>query len=143
MTTTKLSTRLYSTSYRIVGILYLASGLWCAINPTLSASFLGINFQSEMGLAEFFSVYGGLQVGIGCAMILSSFYKPYLEGAVFFAAIVSTGLIGFRLIAVPLFSSDTSLLGMAVLEALIAVLLWRYWYLMRSQNMLLRSENFH
>ncbi|WP_231882933.1 hypothetical protein, partial [Oleiphilus sp. HI0132] len=90
MTTTKLSTRLYSTPYRIVGILYLASGLWCAINPTLSASFLGINFQSEMGLAEFFSVYGGLQVGIGCAMILSSFYKPYLEGAVFFAAIVST-----------------------------------------------------
>ncbi|KZY61796.1 hypothetical protein A3766_06770 [Oleiphilus sp. HI0132] len=93
-----------------------------------------------MGLAEFFSVYGGLQVGIGCAMILSSFYKPYLEGAVFFAAIVSTGLIGFRLIALPLFSSDTSLIGMAVLEALIAMLLWRYWYLMRAQNILLRSK---
>lgn len=134
MKISKPASRLYRVSYRVIGALYLVSGLWCAINPTLAANFLGMNFQSELGLAEFFSVYGGLQVGIACAMILSSLYKPYLEGTVFFAAILSTGLIAFRLVALQRYSLDISLVGMAILEASIAALLWRYWYLMCSHN---------
>jgi len=124
----------YCTFYRGIGILYLISGLWCAINPTLAANFLGMNFKSDLGLAEFFSVYGGLQVGIACAILLSSVYKPYIEGSVFFATILSTGLIGFRLIALQRFSADTSTIGMGILEGFIAMLLWRYWYLLWSQN---------
>ena len=44
--------------FRGVGILYLLSGLWCALKPELAAEFLGLHFSTSAGKAEFFSVYG-------------------------------------------------------------------------------------
>jgi hypothetical protein len=107
---------------KVVGILYLISGLWCAFKPELAASFLGFTL-SDVGLAEFISVYGGLQVGLGLAMMLSSVRPNYLEGALFFALITSLGLFVFRLIAISSVASGGGVYAMAVLEGLFVLVL--------------------
>ena len=108
---------------RLVGLLYLVSGTWCALIPVESAAFLGFSF-SNLGMVEFFSVYGGLQVGIGMAMVLSSLNESYLPGGLFFSVVLSCGLLMFRIIGMLQFGSNDALFGMLILEASIAVALF-------------------
>lgn len=116
---------------RIVGGLYLVSGLWCALNPELAAGFLGFTLLQN-GLTEFFSVYGGLQVGLAMAMILASFKPAYLAGGVFFAWVTSLGLLGFRIMGVLLYGADAGVYAMAALELAIVLLLT--WPLFKPQK---------
>lgn len=51
--------------YRLFGLLYLISGLWCVIQVGLASSFLGFQLVSPSGFVEFFSVYGGLGLNLG------------------------------------------------------------------------------
>lgn len=109
---------------RLVGGVYLLSGLWCAINPQLAAGFLGFNLLPH-GLTEFFSVYGGLQVGLALAMIFASFKREYLAGAIFFAWMTSLGLLAFRILAILIYGGNTGVYAMAALElAIVALLSW-------------------
>jgi hypothetical protein len=99
------------------------SGLWCAFQPELAASFLGFTLN-DIGLSEFVSVYGGLQVGLGMAMLLSCTKPDYLEGAVFFALITSLGLFIFRLIAISSIAANGGVYAMAILEGVIVLALF-------------------
>lgn len=108
---------------RLVGLLYLSSGVWCVLNPVESATFLGFSF-SNLGIAEFYSVYGGLQLGIGLAMILSSLNEHYFPGGLFFALVLSCGLLMFRVIAMLQFGSNEALMSMLILESIIVVMLF-------------------
>lgn len=112
---------------RVIGGLYLLSGGWCAFAPALAAGFLGFSFSNNTGLSEFFTVYGGLQVGLGAAMVLSSLVTRYIEAALYFSAIFSTGLLLFRVAGMFLFGFSGELAGMALLEAGIAIALWMTW----------------
>lgn len=123
---------------RIVGGLYLVSGLWCALNPELAAGFLGFTLLPN-GLTEFFSVYGGLQVGLAMAMILASTKPKYLAGGVFFAWVTSLGLLAFRIMGVLLYGGDAGIYAMAVLELGIVLLL--SWPLLQAQKA--SGENTH
>ena len=123
---------------RIVGGLYLVSGLWCALNPELAAGFLGFTLLPN-GLTEFFSVYGGLQVGLAMAMILASTKPEYLAGGVFFAWVTSLGLLAFRIMGVLLYGGDAGIYAMAVLELGIVLLL--SWPLLQAQKA--SGENTH
>jgi hypothetical protein len=107
---------------KIVGSLYLVSGLWCAFQPELAASFLGFTLNT-IGLSEFVSVYGGLQVGLGLAMLLSSTKSSYVEAAVFFALITSAGLFVFRIFAVSSIAANSGVYAMALLEGVIVLAL--------------------
>lgn len=115
------------TILRVVGALYLLSGGWCAFAPGLAAGFLGFSFTGNTGYAEFFAVYGGLQVGLGTAIVMCSFNRYYIEAALYFSAILSTGLLIFRLMGMLLYGFSPELAGMALLEALIALALWVGW----------------
>ena len=112
---------------RVVGFLYLLSGGWCAFAPELASGFLGFSLSNTTGLAEFFSVYGGLQVGLGLALILSSFVAEYIESALYFSWVFSTSLFLFRVISIGLYGVQPELMAMAILEALIAVVMWGSW----------------
>ncbi|WP_250658441.1 hypothetical protein [Alkalimarinus coralli] len=112
---------------RWIGSLYLLSGAWCTFQPALASNFLGLELINMIGKGEFFTVYGGLQVGLGLAMIISSFVKAYTEAALYFSAIFSTSLLSFRLIALYRFGASGELIVLAILEALIAVILWLGW----------------
>mgnify|MGYP000076614118 CR=1 FL=1 len=115
------------TILRVVGCLYLLSGGWCAYAPELAAVFLGFSFNGNTGYTEFFTVYGGLQVGLGAAIVMSSFVVRYIEAALYFAAIFSTSLILFRVIGIVLYGLNSELAAMALLEILIALMLWGGW----------------
>ena len=119
-------------SLRIVGIIYLASGLWCALKPELAASFLGFTL-SDVGLSEFFSVYGGLQVGLAMAMLMSSMKTEYLEAAIFYSLITSTGLFIFRLIAMLNIGSNEGVIAMAALEGVFVAVFAMQFYSVRKQ----------
>jgi len=119
-------------SLRIVGIIYLASGLWCALKPELAASFLGFTL-SDVGLSEFFSVYGGLQVGLAMAMLMSSMKTEYLEAAIFYSLVTSTGLFIFRLIAMLNIGSNEGVIAMAALEGVFVAVFAMQFYSVRKQ----------
>ena len=120
-------------SLRVVGALYLASGLWCSINPELAAGFLGFTL-SPVGLSEFFSVYGGLQVGLGLAMLVTSFNKDYIEASLFFALITSIGLLIFRLISLMSMVVNEGVYAMALLETIIVMALGVHYFKLRQFN---------
>lgn len=120
--------------YRLIGILYVVSGCWCAFQLDLAAGFLGFQFFSEAGRAEFFAVYGGLQVGLGLAFLLTSFKLVYLEASMYFSAIFSSLLALFRLVSLFVFGFIDSLVVMFVLEVLIASLLWFFWFKTKHLN---------
>ncbi len=112
---------------RLVGGLYLLSGGWCAFVPELAAGFLGFSFTANTGYAEFFAVYGGLQVGLGAAIVMCSLNRRYIEAALYFSAILSTGLLTFRLMGIVLYGISAALAGMALLEALIVLAFYAGW----------------
>ena len=114
-------------AFRSVGILYLLSGLWCAIQPELAANFLGFKFSHAAGKAEFFSVYGGLQFGIAVAILGSSIIPAYRLGASFFAFIFSLGFFVFRLLSLALIDQSSALIYMACLEGIIFITLLQIW----------------
>lgn len=112
---------------RVVGVLYLLSGLWCAWQPVAASGFLGFVLNSELAFSEFFSVYGGLQVGLGLAMLGASFRPAYIEAALYFAYVFSISLFLFRVVSAWLWGWNMALLGMLVLEAVLATLLCVSW----------------
>jgi len=107
---------------RSIGILYLLSGLWCALNPQVASDFLGY-MLTNVGLSEFFAVYGGLQVGLGVAMLIASIKTEYIEASLLFASITSLGLLVFRLIALVRFDASEGIVAMVILEAVIVIVL--------------------
>jgi len=114
-------------AFRCVGLLYLLSGMWCALRPQLAAEFLGFTLNSPLGLAEFFSVYGGLQCGIALAILITSFIPSYRIASSFFALIVSLGLFAFRSVSALLIDQSAPLLFMLCLEGGLVLLLLVVW----------------
>ena len=47
------------------GFIYLLLGIWCAVAPEKTAKGVGFELQPGQGQSEFFTVYGGLEVGLG------------------------------------------------------------------------------
>lgn len=109
-------------SLRLVGLLYLMSGTWCAFNPAESANFLGFSLV-DLGMAEFVSVYGGLQLGLGAAMVATSLKVEYLDGGLVFALITSLGLLIARFGSIMSIGANSAIYAMAILEFIIVVLL--------------------
>lgn len=120
--------------YRLFGCLYLVSGLWCAFQSELAAKFLGFELLTGLGRSEFLSVYGGLQLGIGAAMLVSSFKAEYLEASVYFSAIFSTFLAVFRMASFVIFGIIDEFIFMLVLEVLMGVTIWGIWFNLKKDK---------
>lgn len=119
----------------VVGTLYLISGGYCALNPEVSSSFLGYSFSSAAGQAEYFTVYGGLQVGVGLAMVLSGFIKSYIQPATFFVFVFSSVLALFRLASFFTVNVSSEMIAMAVLEISIVLVMGYAWHYHRTKQL--------
>ena len=119
--------------FRVFGVLYMVSGIWCSLQIDNASSFLGFDLVLPNGFSEFLSVYGGLQVGLGLAMLVTSFQGRYVEGSLYFSAIFSSCLALFRLISFCLYSVVSDFLIMLIIETIIAVGLWFAWYKIKRQ----------
>ena len=114
--------------YRLFGFLYLMSGLWCALQLDSASKFLGFQLVSPSGPVEFFSVYGGLQVGLGVAMLVSSFRPNYIEASLYFSAIFSTFLLLFRVLSFSIYGLISDFIVMFIIEIIIFSGLWWAWF---------------
>ena len=113
--------------FRAFGFLYLLSGLWCVFQLELVAGFVGFELLTDTGKSEFFSVYGGLQVGLGLAMLMTSLKSEYLEAGVYFSAIFSSFLALFRVSSFIVYGFIESFVFILILEIFIGAALWIIW----------------
>ncbi len=128
---------------RSVAGLYLLSGLWCLIRPELAASYVGYEASGGAAIAEFFTVYGGIQLGLGIAMLLGSLEKNFQEATLFFGFVISATLIAARLISFIVYPEALDHVGawaMAQLEALIAVTLGFAYFKAAHRQQVMRSS---
>lgn len=109
--------------YNAIAILYLFSGLWCALQPLKSMAYLGYQDVNSSTIAEFFTVYGGLQIGIAFAMLGVNWLPQYFAGTLFFATILSLCLIVMRVVSMLAYGWFSAGIAMGILELLIAVAL--------------------
>jgi len=91
-----------------VGAVYVLLGLWCAIQPERTSKTVGFTLQPGSGQSEFLTVYGGLEVGLGIALLWPLFRAEYLGFALLLCLLVHGCLVLFRTIGFVLFSGMQS-----------------------------------
>ncbi len=87
-----------------------------------SAAFLGFGLHTPLAKAEFFSVYGGLQFGLGLAMLVMALRDETRRAGLLFGLIFSSSLLVFRLISYLRFGGSEVLFMMILLEGVIVAL---------------------
>lgn len=120
--------------FRLCGVLYILSGIWCAFQFEVAARFLGLELLEGLGKSEFLSVYGGLQVGLGLSICLSSIQPRYIEGSIYYSAIFSSVLAAFRIVSFLIFGWQPDFALIMILEILIAGFLWCAWLNFKKYN---------
>jgi len=75
----------------IIGILYIALGVFCSLDPVKLGDAMGYRFKDN-GMIEFVVIYGGLEVGFGLAMLIATMNRILFPGVYFMTAIVSLAL---------------------------------------------------
>ena len=108
---------------RVIGALYIVSALWCIFRLDLSANSLGFGLLSPAAQVEYFSVYGGLQLGLGVAMIAASLQPKLLLGGLYFSLVFSWVLAISRGVGLVLYEPNTLMWILMVLELCIALAL--------------------
>ena len=116
------------TILRIIGGVYITSAVWCMLRLDVSAQALGFGFLQPAAQIEYFSVYGGLQLGLGVAMLAVSMQSQLILGGVFFSWVFSSVLAVCRLVALVLFDGNGMMLGLLLLEMAIAAGLYWAWF---------------
>jgi Domain of unknown function (DUF4345) len=84
------------------GIAYLVLGAWCAIDPHRTSEMIGFQLDGAKGLAEYFAVYGGLEVGMGTFFLASLLRRDLRSAAIFFGVCLYGGIVLFRGISLAL-----------------------------------------
>jgi hypothetical protein len=76
----------------IVGAIFAAYGIACALDPALPARLAGLTISNGDGFAEMGAMYGGLQVGVGLFCILAAL-QPALQRGALLLLLLSIGLL--------------------------------------------------
>lgn len=106
-----------------VGLLYGLSGMWCAIRPLLAAEYVGYSLTSPVGIGEFVSVYGGLQLGLAAAMLTLAGQATAIRHGLLFSAIFSSVLAFVRVVSLLIYGYSEAHIGFFILEAVLALVL--------------------
>ncbi|QDS99387.1 DUF4345 family protein [Adhaeretor mobilis] len=112
----------------VVGAVYLALGIWCTLDPAGTSANVGFQLMDGQGRSEFVTVYGGLEVGLGAAMILTGMSPQLRIGGLAFAAIVSVALVVFRVPTLFRYEVPTKIYLFVIAEIITAAWLsWQYF----------------
>lgn len=76
----------------IVGLIFAAYGIPCALDPTLPARLAGVSITNGDGFAELGAMYGGLQTGVGIFLAIAAF-RPRLQDAALLLLVLGIGLL--------------------------------------------------
>ena len=76
----------------IVGVIFAAYGIACALDPALPARLAGLSVANGDGFAELGAMYGGLQTGVGVFLVIAAF-RPRLQVAALLLLVLGIGLL--------------------------------------------------
>jgi hypothetical protein len=110
------------------GIFLLGIGIASLRSPHTVAESIGIILDAPMGLAEFMTVYGGLHIGLGIAMVLGALVGSFRRAALAFLAIAATSSAVVR--AYTIYSLEPELqlsLVLLAVEVVLALIGWIGW----------------
>lgn len=112
----------------INALIYVVFGLWCALRLDDTASNLGYTVLSDSGRAEYLTVYGGLQWGLGLMFAVFAL-KPELHrtgllvAMALYAPIVLHRAIGIMRFG-PVETLTKAVAGLEIAMLVAAVALW-------------------
>lgn len=114
-----------------VGITYLYLAIWCSLKPVETSQLVGFDLNPGSGQSEFLVVYGGLELGLACILLLPLIRPKQVESSLLTCLIVHACLVLFRSVSFFLYSDIQSMTyKLAVGEWIIflgaAVLMCRY-----------------
>ncbi|MEL7045369.1 MAG: DUF4345 family protein [Pseudomonadota bacterium] len=76
----------------IVGLIFIAYGMACAVDPGMPARVAGLEILTGDGYAEMGGMYGGVQLGVGLFLALAAF-RPLDQGAAVLLVAITMGLV--------------------------------------------------
>lgn len=76
----------------LVGLIFAAYGVACALDPMLAARLAGVEAVNGDGYAELGAMYGGLQTGLGLFLVLAAL-RPQLQSAALLLLVMGIGLL--------------------------------------------------
>lgn len=92
----------------VVGIAYLLLAGWCMLQPAKTSAAIGFELQSGSGQSEYFTVYGGLQLGLGLLFLLPLWHPEYLGFSLLACLLVHTSLAAVRAASLLMYSGISS-----------------------------------
>ncbi len=112
----------------VVGVSYLLLAGWCMWQPARTADSLGYDLRPGSGQSEYFTVYGGLQLGLGLVFLLPLLRPESLTFSLTACVIVHGSLIAVRAISLVVYSGVSGLTwGFAGLELVLFLLSLALW----------------
>ena len=120
----------------LIGALYIALGLWCAIRPEVASRKVGFDLLSGSGQSEFTVVYGGLEFALGLLFLSPLIRKDLTEPMLLACAVIHICLAFFRLVSFIRFQNIQSFTkSLTAIECLLAIsAIAIYWYSYRRGN---------
>lgn len=101
-------------------VLYILFCIWCLVAPEATSVSVGLIPQGEKGLAEYFAVYGGLELGIGLFFLIAALKPQYSNAGLLFASCMYFGIVAARSLSLVRNGSDIGL-GWALFSLEIAL----------------------
>ncbi len=80
----------------IVGLLYLALAIWCSLQPQITSDKVGFQLKGGSGLAEFVTVYGGLEFGMALMFLLPWLRPDWTTPLLVACVLIHGSLVLFR-----------------------------------------------
>lgn len=92
----------------ITGVLYLALGIFCAVLPGKASETVHLTREGAGGNSEFFTVYGGLEFGMGLIFLLPVIFPNDLRAGLWSCLLIHASLVAFRTISLMLYAGAFS-----------------------------------
>jgi hypothetical protein len=93
---------------RVSAALFLLLGLSFLFMPEFMASKVGMELTSTTAKTEVRATYGGLEIGLACFLLLSSFHRDTLRAAIVALICCVSGYISGRIIGIAMDGSPTA-----------------------------------
>ncbi|MEZ6046182.1 MAG: DUF4345 family protein [Planctomycetaceae bacterium] len=113
----------------VVGLLYVVLGVWCAVAPTKTSKYVGFQLAPGGGQSEFFTVYGGLELGLGLAFLIPLFRTETTGTMLLVSLLLHASLVLFRSLSFMLYTDiPSSTYGLAVVEWILLLGSLGFWW---------------
>lgn len=89
----------------VVALLYIGLGVWCSVAPATTSAKVGLERVGPGGRSEFFTVYGGLEVGLGLVLVALAWKEESVVYGLLTCLLIHGALVAFRSISFVLYDA--------------------------------------